>query len=67
MGRWHDALSLQLPIHLLKPFNEAETMPENRPATPREKRMVGQRLAQVADAIALDLLHKWDSAGETPR
>jgi len=106
----HDALSLQALIHLLKPFNEVETVPEARPATPHEgerdrripglptrdevlqtirsarmwfenhepsspvavllkqsERMVGQRFAQVADAIPLDLLHKWDSAGETPR
>jgi len=26
--------------------------------------MVGKRFAQVADAIPLDLLQKWDSAGE---
>jgi type VI secretion system protein ImpA len=31
------------------------------------ERMVGKRFSQVADAIPLDLLQKWDSAGETPR
>jgi len=33
----------------------------------QSERMAGQRFAQVADAIPLDLLRKWDSAGETPR
>jgi len=33
----------------------------------QSERMVGQRFAQVADVIPLDLLHKWDCAGETPR
>jgi type VI secretion system protein ImpA len=31
------------------------------------ERMVGKRFSQVADAIPLDLLQKWDSAGEIPR
>ncbi|MET3494820.1 ImpA family type VI secretion system protein [Variovorax boronicumulans] len=29
--------------------------------------MVGKRFAQIADAIPLDLLQKWDSAGALPR
>ena len=31
------------------------------------ERMVGKRFSQVADAIPLDLLQKWDSAGEMHR
>ncbi|MGJ7615121.1 MULTISPECIES: ImpA family type VI secretion system protein [unclassified Variovorax] len=31
------------------------------------ERMVGRRFSEVADAIPLDLVRKWDAAGEVPR
>lgn len=50
--------------------NAREWFENHEPSSPvavllkQAERMVGKRFAQVADAIPLDLLQKWDSAGE---
>ena len=52
--------------------NAREWFQNHEPSSPvavllqQAERMVGKRFAQVADAIPLDLLRKWDSAGEVP-
>lgn len=50
-----------------------EWFEDHEPSSPvavllrQAERMVGKRFAQVADAIPLDLLKKWDTEGELPQ
>lgn len=50
-----------------------EWFEDHEPSSPvavllrQAERMVGKRFAEVADAIPLDLLRKWDAEGELPR